>query len=148
MAEEQEFEQEGMDERDPYYGIHESDFTPKRDTKPSIDPHIVDKFLTFQADAMHAWILAGMPMNKAMSLVRMLHNMHFIMFGKANIKMDMANVLAAYAGRDGLLRNMAHDIATHSQSSHIETQAATSLIQKVFGRGDTSGVSPAAKGER
>lgn len=145
----QEQQESGMDERDPYYGIHESDFTPRHDQKPSVDPHIVDKFLTFQADAMHAWIEAGMPMDKAMSLVRILHNFHFIMSGKANVKMDIANVMAAYAGRDMLMVNRAERVATHSPRPDLDMRAASGFFRKVFGGGsDNAGVNPSSKGER
>ena len=146
---EQELREQGMDERDPYYGIHESDFTPRHDQKGNIDPHLVDKFLTFQADAARSWITAGMPMDKAMSLVRILHNFNFIMFGKSNIKMDMANVLAAYAGRDRMMLNTAERVATHTAKPSLDMNAASSFFKGVFGgHTDNAGVNPSTKGER
>lgn len=144
MADDQ--EREAIDdEEDPYYGLHQSDFTPTNAKHDGVDPHLVDKFLTFVSEAKNAWIMAGMPMDKSMALVRILHNFNFITFGRANLKMDMANVMAAYTGRDRLAFKTAERVATNTHQQMLENQAVSKLFGSAFGK---RGVSPSSTGER
>lgn len=140
---EDDFDEDGRGQ----YGFHDSDITPQPGNNAKMDAHLIDRFLTFIADAQHGWISAGMPLEKSLALMRILHNLHFVMFGKVNTKMDIANIMAAYAGKDRLAINAAERILTNTHKQSMDTEMLNKFFGGAFGS-SKSGVKPASTGER
>ena len=136
--------EDDFEEENGQYGFHDSDITPQLGNTGKMEPHLIDRFLTIVADAQHLWISAGMPLEKSLALMRVLHNLHFVMFGKVNVKMDIANIMSAYAGRDRLMLSAAERILTNTHKPTLDTDFA----QKMLGALGKTGVKPASTGER
>ena len=132
-----------------FYGLHKSDFVPTPKEGGNTNDHIVDRFLKIISDADHLWISAGMPLEKSMALVRIIHVFIVLLYGRPDIRLDIANIMSAYAGRDRLMLKTAERVASHTPQPGIDPHAAATVASLITGNPDSSrqGVSPSPGGE-
>ena len=73
------------------------------------------EFTRFSAAAEERWVKASMPLADAKALIRAKSTLRFLLTGYIDVEADMAELMAAYAGKDGLRMKQAVDVATRQQ---------------------------------
>ena len=132
-----------MDE--PFMGLDKSGFTPTI-MKSELTESVVDKLMTFTAEAAKSWILAGMPMDKSMALAELISDWFYVVYGKSNLESDISNIMAAYAGRDRLNIRAVERISTNTHQESLASSEAGNVFARLANKFSGNSVKPTSGG--